>query len=118
MTDTEAPNGVVVHLDEADTDKQQAVLRNVGNLLDEMGPDLRVELVAHGPGISVCLTDSPHAATVTALIGRSVTVAACGNTMRMKHIEADRLADGVVTVASGLAELVRKQQDGWAYVRP
>lgn len=70
MANTEEPSGVVVHLDEADPDKQQGVLRNVGNLLDEMGPDLRVELVVHGPGISVCLNDSPLTPTVNALIGR------------------------------------------------
>ncbi|MHB1931109.1 MAG: DsrE family protein [Acidimicrobiales bacterium] len=118
MASTERTTGVVVHLDEAEGAKQTAVLRNVGHLLDEMGPDLSVELVAHGPGIGVCLTDSPLLDTVTALMEREVTVVACENTMRMKDIPADRLITGVVTVPAGVAELVRKQQDGWAYVRP
>jgi intracellular sulfur oxidation DsrE/DsrF family protein len=47
-----------------------------------------------------------------------VVVAACENTLEMKGIGRDRLAAGVVTVPSGIGELVRKQQQGWAYVRP
>lgn len=52
------------------------------------------------------------------LISRGVMVAACENTLEANGIDRDRLAAGVVTVLSGIGELVRKQQEGWAYVRP
>ena len=110
--------GVVVHLDEEGADKYRAVLRNVGNLLADLGDQARVELVAHGPGIGLCLADSSLAEDLHDLIGRGVVVAACENTLEMKGIARERLAAGVVTVPSGMGELVRKQQKGWAYVRP
>jgi intracellular sulfur oxidation DsrE/DsrF family protein len=110
--------GVVVHLDEPGQDKHAAVLRNVTNLLDEMGPGLEVEVVAHGPGIGVCLRDNPVAEIVRDLLARGVMVAACANTMRQNGIGPDELVDRVVVVPAGVAELVRRQHSGWAYVRP
>lgn len=110
--------GVVVHLDEDGDDKYRAVLRNVGNLVTDLGDQVRVELVAHGPGIGLCLDDSSLAEDLQDLIGRGVVVAACENTLEMKGIALEHLAAGVVTVPSGMGELVRKQQNGWAYVRP
>lgn len=109
---------VVVHLDEEGDDKYRAVLRNVGNLVTDLGDRATVELVAHGPGIGVCLDDAPLAGTLQELIARGVVVAACGNTLEAKGISRERLAAGVLTVPSGIGELVRKQQSGWAYVRP
>ena len=111
-------SGVVVHLDEGGDDKYRAVLRNVGNLVTDLGDQTPVELVAHDPGIGLCLDDSTHAEGLQELIGQGVVVAACENTLETKGIGADRLAAGVVTVPSGIGELARKQQQGWAYVRP
>lgn len=110
--------GVVAHVSEDGQGKHAAVLRNVGNLLDDLGDDTPVEVVAHGDGIWLCLADSPQADTTQSLIGRGVVFAACQNTLRGKDIGPERLAGGVVTVPAGIGELVRKQRDGWAYVRP
>ncbi|HET9079919.1 MAG TPA: DsrE family protein [Trebonia sp.] len=110
--------GVVVHLDEAGEAKHEAVTRNVANLLGDLGEGTEVELVAHGPGVALCLAGSPQAEAVGALIARGVVVAACENTLRAQGIAARRLVPGVVTVPSGVGELVRKQRQGWAYVRP
>lgn len=114
----ESELGVVVHLDEGGTDKHRAVLRNVSNLVTDLGDEVTVELVAHGPGVGVCLVDSSVAGEVQELIDRGVVVAACENTLEGNGVTNERLARGVVTVPSGVGELVRKQQSHWAYVRP
>lgn len=110
--------GVVVHLDEAGEAKHESVTRNVANLLADLGEPAEVELVAHGPGVELCLAESPQTEAVRALIARGVVVAVCENTLRAMSIDARRLAPGVVTVPSGVGELVRKQRQGWAYIRP
>jgi intracellular sulfur oxidation DsrE/DsrF family protein len=110
--------GVVVHLDEADPGKHEAVLGNIANLLAELGEATVIELVVHGPGLAAALSGSPHAAETRRLIGRGVSVAACGNTMRREGVRPDRLIEGVSVVPAGLAQIVRRQRDGWAYVRP
>lgn len=107
-----------MHLDEGESVKHAAVMRNVRNLLDDFAGALRVELVAHGPAVDVCLRESPVAGDVQELIARGVVVAVCGNTLRGRDIDRSRLADGVVTVPAGIGEVVRKQQEGWSYLRP
>ncbi len=110
--------GVVVHLNEAAPEKHAGVLLNISNLLKELGEETHVQLVVHGPALPAVLATSPHAATVSELLGRGVTVAACANTMRGMNISADALIEGVDVVASGVGELVKRQRQGWAYLRP
>lgn len=51
------------------------------------------------------------------LAGSSVVFAACENTMRiMSLIKAD-LAAFSTAVDSGVAEVVRRQEAGWSYVK-
>lgn len=111
-------SGVVVHLDEGAQEKHSSVLGNITNLLADLGGATPVELVCHGPGVDLCLRDSPLREQLEGLITQGVTVAACRNTMRGRGIEPGQLAPGVVVVPAGIGELVRKQQQGWAYVRP
>lgn len=110
--------GVVVHLDEASPEKHASVLLNISNLLNELGDETPVELVVHGPGLLAVIAVAPHCAKVHELLGRGVTVAACANTLKGMNISVDGLVEGVHVVPSGVAELVRRQRQGWAYLRP
>lgn len=110
--------GVLVHLDEASPEKHASVLLNITNLLNELGDETQVELVVHGPGLLAVIAVAPHSAKVSELLHRGVTVTACANTMRGMKISIDALVDGVQVVPSGVAELVRRQRQGWAYLRP
>lgn len=110
--------GVVVHLDEDTSGKFEAVLRNVGHLLDELDDHSPVELVAHGPGVAVMLRSNPHSGTVQDLRDRGLLLVACGNTMARMDIAPQELTQGVSVASSGLGQLVRRQRQGWSYVRP
>lgn len=110
--------GVLVHLDEASPEKHASVLLNISNLLNELDDETQVELVVHGPGLLAVIAVAPHAAKLGELLTRGVTVAACANTMRGMNISIEALTDGVHIVPSGVAELVRRQRQGWAYLRP
>ncbi|WP_334173677.1 DsrE family protein [Sinomonas sp.] len=110
--------GTVVHLDDADAGAHERALRNVGNLLDALDDGSPVELVVHGPAIAAVVRGAGSAESLQALLGRGVGVAACQNTMDREGIRAQDLAEGVHTVPSGIAQLVLRQRQGWAYVRP
>jgi intracellular sulfur oxidation DsrE/DsrF family protein len=118
MTNPTGEPGVVIHLNDADPDRQAGVLRNITNLRAELGDETPTELVVHGPGLSICRADNQHADAVRTLLAAGVTVAACANTMRSQNLTVDNLIDGVRVVPAGVAELVRKQREGWAYLRP
>ena len=94
------------------------MLRNIAHLLAELGEDTPVELVEHWPGTGRGLAGTPHATAVRELLDPGVAVAACGNTMRAQNVAADQLIAGVRVVPAGIAQLVRRQREGWAYVRP
>ncbi len=111
-------DGIVVHLDDVDPAKHASVLTNVANLLAGVEAGTPIELVVHGPGLAVALVDSPHADSLCGLLDRGVAVTACANTIRALDLPADRLSDGVGITPSGVVHLVRRQRQGWAYLRP
>lgn len=47
----------------------------------------------------------------------NVTIVACKNSMVSQKIGEDMLAERVKVVNSGVAEMVRKQRNGWIYLR-
>jgi hypothetical protein len=51
------------------------------------------------------------------LAERGVVLAACQSTMHLRHIEKDALLPFAITVDSGVAEIIRRQADGWAYLK-
>lgn len=108
----------VIHVNFADLDRQEDALGNVENILKSV-PTVQVEVVCHGKGINLVVTDqSKHAEKLTALMKQGVQFVACENTMKKKDIAKDSLISGVTTVPSGAVEVLRKQQEGYGYFRP
>ncbi len=108
----------VVHINFLDSERQGHGLRNIENILKE-AKDGRIEVVCHGAGITLLVKDrTKHAAKVEQLMKRGVRFAACENSMREKGISRDDLLRSVEPVPSGAADVIRKQQQGYAYLRP
>ena len=111
-------NGVIFHLNDARPDKQRSALRNITNLLDEM-PQTRVELVIQGDALSLATaSQSAWPQEVAVLQEQGVMVTVCLNTMKAKNITRDDLLPSMTVVPSAVGELVRRQQEGMAYVKP
>lgn len=109
---------VVWQLTDAGEAGHERLLRSVGNLLaDLQGEGVEVEVVAHGPGLDLLLPAAASAADVRALQERGVTFLACENTLRSRHLAIEDLPAGVRAVPSGVGHLVRRQSEGWSYLR-
>ena len=109
----------VIHVNFADSERQNDGLKNVVNMVKEVKDNFEIEVVCHGGGIGLLVKyQNDHAAEVERLSKLGVRFAACENTMRDKSISKDSLLPGVVTVASGAVEIIRKQQDGYGYFKP
>jgi len=110
---------VVVHVDDASANHQRLALGNVANLLDDLGAeDSMIEVVFNGPSISALILGSKWAPEVAELTARGVGFVACSNSMTAARISSSDLIPGVTVVPSGISHLVRRQREGWAYVRP
>jgi len=109
----------VIHVNFSDAERQKHGLKNIANMLKEVGDKFEIEVVCHGSGIGLLVKDqSQHASEVERLSKMGVRFAACENTLREKTISKVSLLPGVVTVPSGAVEVIRRQQDGYGYFKP
>lgn len=103
----------------ADGNEQwEAVLNNVENVRKALGDATHVEVVAHGKGLGLLIAKGNKLAErMQKLAGDGVVFAACENTMKKKNLTKDQLVPFATTTDSGVAEVVRKQEAGWSYIK-
>ena len=117
--DTGRKPRVVVQVSEADPARWNLVLNNVKNLQDDLGAaNVEIEMVAYGPGIGMLKLDAVSNSRVTDAIKAGVHVTACENTMRNQKLARADMHPNVSYVPAGVTEIVQRQRDGWAYLRP
>lgn len=97
----------------------QGMLNNVENLQKTFGPETtEMEVVAHGKGLGLILkTNEAMRERLKVVSDAGVGFAACENTMRRLNLKREDLMPFVTTVDSGVAEVVRKQEAGWSYIK-
>lgn len=109
---------VAFQVSDNDPQKWNLVLGNAANAARELGKDTVVEIVVFGPGIGMLKAGSPVEARVQEAIASGFAVNACQNTMRGQHLEPKDMIAKVGYVPSGVGELIRRQAEGYAYIRP
>ena len=119
LADTAAKNRVVMQVSDNDPGKWNLALNNAHNLQSDLGAkNVEIEIVAYGPGIGMVKSKSVVGNRIGEALGHGVKVSACENTMHgQKLVKADML-DGIDYVPAGVVEIMQKQQQGWAYLRP
>ena len=109
---------VVFQVSDADPGKWQMTLNNVRNAQTELGQDkVQVEIVAYGPGIGMLKADSEVATRLVEAAQTGAAVLACENSMRGFKLARTQMAGPVAYVPSGVAHLIRRQTEGYAYIR-
>jgi uncharacterized protein len=123
----EDPSGrqrAVYHINGADPHVYKGALGNVRNHLNTVGDgnaDIRV--VLNGDGVLMlrdAQKDPELLASIEALRKRQVGFEICAITLESRHLSVGTdLADiGATSVPSGVVELTRLQQRGYAYIKP
>ena len=115
-----AKQKLVIQVSDADPGKWRLALNNVKNVQDDLGgPDaVDIEVVAYGPGIGMLKGDSVVAPQIAAALKNEVKVVACENTMKTQKLVYTDMLPAISYVAAGVVELMKKQQEGYAYIRP
>jgi intracellular sulfur oxidation DsrE/DsrF family protein len=110
---------IVIQVSDNDTAKWNLALNNAKNLQDDVGAaNVDIEIVAYGPGIGMLKLESPTGARITEAMKGNVKVLACENTMRGQKLTKDDMLGGISYVPAGVTEIMKKQSEGWAYLRP
>ncbi len=110
---------VVIEMSGDGPERWEGVLNNVDNLQKAFGADrTKIEVVAHGRGLGLLLgTNEALKARMQGEHDAGVVFAACQNSMRKFNVTKEQLLPFATTVDSGVAEVVRKQEEGWSYLK-
>ncbi len=100
-------------------EKWDGALRNIENLRKALGPRMvEVHLIVHGKAFPLLQkSDNGLEPRLKALRDAGVRLSLCRNTMKRFDVPADSLLPYTDTVDAAVAELVRKQTAGWAYIK-
>ena len=110
---------VVFQVSDADPAKWNLALNNIKNVQSDLGAaNTEVEIVAYGPGIGMLKADAVIANRVIDAMAQGVKVVACENTMTNQKMKREDMIDKISYVKAGVVELMQKQREGWAYIRP
>jgi uncharacterized protein len=109
----------VMQVSDNDSNKWTLTLHNAHNAQAELGAEnIDLEIVVYEPGIGMLKADSPAETQVAEALKAGIKIVACKNTKKgQKLVPADMLS-GIGYVAAGVVELIQKQQQGYAYIRP
>jgi uncharacterized protein len=110
---------LVIQVSDADTGKWNLALNNAKNVQNAFGADkVAIEIVAYGPGIGMLKLDSAVANRIDESKKAGIEIVACQNTMKNMKLTADDMLPNTSYVPSGVVELIKKQKEGYAYIRP
>ena len=111
---------VIFHIDEIN--KWKLLLGNVTNLLNGIGSKkLCVEVLANSEAVKYYDTSLGLAAdinTMDELNKKGVRFVACNNALTSYDIKKDNIINFVNIVPAVVVELVEKQSEGYAYIKP
>lgn len=109
---------LVFQVSDDNTGKWRTALSNAKNVQEELGADkVIIEIVVYGAGLGMLTFDSPVGSEVAEAISAGVKFVACENTMKGKHLTKDDMLPSLSYARAAVVELMRKQQQGYAYIK-
>jgi intracellular sulfur oxidation DsrE/DsrF family protein len=114
-----AKQKVVFQVSDADPAKWALALNNARNVQAELGKDnVLIEIVAYGPGLGMLKAGSKVEARLAQALDENIGLIACENTMTNTKTSKADMYGGISYVTAGVTHLMKRQREGWAYIRP
>ena len=110
---------MVIQVSDSNPATWNLALNNAKNVQNDMGKDnVELEIVAYGPGIGMLKADSEVSNRVSEAVDAGVQVVACENTMRGQKLTKADMNAKTGYVQAGVVEILQRQKQGYAYLRP
>lgn len=110
---------VVIQVSDADPSKWNLALNNARNIQQMLGANnVDAEIVVYGPGIGMLKIDSVVANRVDESKNSNIAIVACENTMKSMKLTKDDMLPNTSYVPAGVVEIMKKEKEGYAYIRP
>lgn len=117
--DLSRPHKVVFQVSDNDPARWNLALNNARNVQQDLGAaQTAVEIVVYGPGIGMLRMDSVTGPRVADALRDGVSVVACENTMRAQKLSREDMLPRIGYVPAGVVQLMQRQREGFAYIRP
>lgn len=110
---------VIFHIDESE--KWELLLKNVSNLTRIADPKFsKIEVLANSEAVKEFVPDAgnPYFHLMGQLSGQGVLFTACNNALNGLGIKRAELMPFVSIVPAGVLELIERQKEGYAYIKP
>lgn len=113
------PQRLLIQISDENPKVWGLALANARNVRHDLGPDkVQIEIVVYGPAIRMLEAESDWRDRVTQVLDEGIRVIACENTMATMGLKRDDMLGGVDFVKTGLAHVMKRELEGWAYARP
>ena len=110
---------VVFQVSDNDPARWNLALGNARNVQEDLGKEnVQIEIVAYGPGLAMLKAESPVAGGLAGAMDSSVGLIACENTMTELKLDKADMYGGIAYVHAGVSHIMKRQREGWAYIRP
>ncbi len=112
-------NKVIFHIDEMA--KWKLLLTNLNNLVAAVDArQFNIEVLANAEAVKYYQrnAEAQDSDTMQKLKAQGVKFVACNNALKAHNIQPADLFDFVEIVPAGIVELIDKQGEGYAYIRP
>lgn len=117
MAGNKIEHRIVFQLTTDDTLAHKALMKQLNNILT-VSPDTKIEVVCHGPGLSMLVTAKTVVQDkIQQMKKKGVEFAACEFSMNERNVSRDKIVPEAGFVKAGIIEIVSKQEKGWSYIK-
>jgi intracellular sulfur oxidation DsrE/DsrF family protein len=110
---------LILQVSDNDPAKWKLALNNAHNVQEDLGREnVQIEIVAYGPGLGMLKAESAAADGLAGAMDNSVRLLACENTMTNTKVTKADMYGGIAYVKAGVTHIMKRQREGWAYIRP
>jgi hypothetical protein len=110
---------VLFQVSDADPAKWNLALNNAKNVQEDLGAqNVLIEIIAYGPGLDMMKAESKVSDRLAGALDDNVGLIACENTMTNTKVTKDDMYSGIAYVKAGVTHIMKRQREGWAYIRP
>lgn len=113
------PHKLIFQVTDSQPQKWYLTLSNARNVQQELGrKNVRIEIVVYGPGLDMVLLETEMGEKIDEALAQGISIIACENTMIGHKLTRADMYPGLKYVKAGVVHLMKRQQEGWAYIRP
>lgn len=108
---------IVMQLTSGDSLVHKNLMKQLRNM-KEAAPTMQLEIVCHGPGMDLLMSDrSIVAPKVKEFAAQGIVFTACENTIKERNLDRSKVLPEAGSVKAGIIHIVERQEQGWSYIK-